>query len=465
MKQITVTDVTLCKMSAERGDTFSFREKMNAAKTLERIGIDRLCLPGLVSGRADEIVLRTVAESVDCTAAMYAGTTEESVAAAWNCIKNAKKPCLYLTLPVSTVQMEYQFHLKAAAMLEKIAVLCRAAKALCEDVEFCAADATRAENGFLAKCLQTAAENGANAVTVCDNNGAFLPEDWAALIGELRPLCTAALYAAPSDAFGMASACAAAAIRAGADGIRCAVGGDEAFCAVPLLQFASFYRAKGEALGISCGIDLTAVNRLTEQLGSPAAAGNAAQESSHTRETDIFDASATEDDIASAVRELGYELSETDHGKVWEEFRRVVEKKESLGTRELEAIIASTAMQVPSTYHLISYVVNSGNIITATATVALEKDGVRFDGVSIGDGPIDAVFHAIEQIIGHHYELDDFRIQAVTKGREAVGSSLIRLRADGRLYAGNGVSTDIIGACVRAYINALNKIVYEENNR
>jgi 2-isopropylmalate synthase len=100
--------------------------------------------------------------------------------------------------------------------------------------------------------------------------------------------------------------------------------------------------------------------------------------------------------------------------------------------------------------------------MTATANVTLERDGQAWSGVIVGDGPIDAAFHAIEQIIGHHYELDDFNVQAVTKGREAVGSAIIRLRADGKLYSGNGVSTDIVGACIRAYINALNKIVYEE---
>ena len=117
---------------------------------------------------------------------------------------------------------------------------------------------------------------------------------------------------------------------------------------------------------------------------------------------------------------------------------------------------------MPSTYHVISYVVNSGNVMTATANLTLERNGEKLSGVSTGDGPIDAAFHAIEQIIGHHYELDDFRIQAITKGREALSSSLIRLRDGGRLYSGNGISTDIVGACIRAYINALNKIVYEE---
>ena len=167
-------------------------------------------------------------------------------------------------------------------------------------------------------------------------------------------------------------------------------------------------------------------------------------------------------DIASAVAALGYELSDEDVGKVYQEFRRVIRKRGSLASAELEAIIATAAMQVPSTFHVVNYVVNSGNVLTATANITLEKNGETLAGVSMGDGPIDAAFHAIESIIGHHYELDDFQIGAVTKGREAVGNALVRLRSGGKLYSGNGVSTDIIGASIRAYINALNKIVYEE---
>ena len=82
----------------------------------------------------------------------------------------------------------------------------------------------------------------------------------------------------------------------------------------------------------------------------------------------------------------------------------------------------------------------------------------------MGDGPIDAAFMAIEQITGRHYELDDFQVQAVTEGREAMGSTLVKLRSNGKLYSGNGISTDIIGSSIRAYVNALNKIVYEESH-
>ena len=167
-------------------------------------------------------------------------------------------------------------------------------------------------------------------------------------------------------------------------------------------------------------------------------------------------------DVSNIIKNLGYELSDSDVGKVYEEFKKVTAKKETIDNKELEAIIASTAMQVPSTYHLVNYVVNSGNIIPATANVTLEKDGEKISGVSTGDGPIDAAFHAIEQVIGHHYELDDFQIHSVTEGREATGSALVKLRANGKLYSGNGVSTDIIGASIRAYINAINKIIFEE---
>ena len=110
-----------------------------------------------------------------------------------------------------------------------------------------------------------------------------------------------------------------------------------------------------------------------------------------------------------------------------------------------------------------SFVVNSGNIINPTANIILEKQGKNYTGLSSGDGPIDAALRALEQIVGHHYELDDFQIQSVTEGREAMGEALIKLRCDGTLYSGRGISTDIIGATIRAYLNALNKIVYGEN--
>ena len=108
--------------------------------------------------------------------------------------------------------------------------------------------------------------------------------------------------------------------------------------------------------------------------------------------------------------------------------------------------------------------VTTGNVLDIVAHVKLKRSGELLDGLSLGDGPIDAAFLAIEKITGRHFELDDFQIQAITEGREAMGQSIVKLRSDGHVYAGVGVSTDIIGSGIEAYINALNKIVYEEEN-
>ena len=109
-----------------------------------------------------------------------------------------------------------------------------------------------------------------------------------------------------------------------------------------------------------------------------------------------------------------------------------------------------------------TFVINSGNTIASTAHVRLKKDGQILNGVCLGDGPIDAAFLAIESITGRHYELDDFQLQAVTEGREAMGQTIVRLRSGGKLYSGRGISTDIVNAGINAYLSALNKIVYEE---
>ena len=168
--------------------------------------------------------------------------------------------------------------------------------------------------------------------------------------------------------------------------------------------------------------------------------------------------------ILKAVEQLGYDLSDEDRPKVVEAFRRIAAKKEQVSIRELDAIVASAAMQVPATYRLDTYVINSGNTISSSAHMRLIKDEQVLEGVCIGDGPIDAAFLAIEQITGRHYELDDFQLQAVTEGREAMGQTIVRLRSGGKLYSGRGISTDIVCAGINAYLSALNKIVYEEES-
>ncbi|MBR5767388.1 MAG: hypothetical protein IKX86_01745, partial [Clostridia bacterium] len=178
----------------------------------------------------------------------------------------------------------------------------------------------------------------------------------------------------------------------------------------------------------------------------------------------MLDPTSSLSDVAMAVEKLGYSLSDDDIGKVHSAIGTITDKKGTIGATELEALIASYAMQAVSTYHLVGFNANCSNMTLSMAHIVLSRGDEKLDGVAAGDGPIDASFRAIEQIIGYHYELDDFQIRAVTEGREALGEALVRLRNGGKLYSGVGISTDIVGSSIRAYVNALNKIVAEENN-
>lgn len=457
MKKIVVSDVTL-KVVGEKDISLTFRERLSIAEKLDLLQVDAIELPALINSKENEVIYRTIASTVkNAVVKIPVGDSVESLKAAAECVKNATKLCLQVVMPVSTVQMEYFYHLKAPLMQTKIEELVKAAKEVNECVEFVALDAFRAEEGFVKSCAKLAFDAGATAITVSDDAGEALPEDYEKIVKAIKSVCDIKVYVQPSNALSMAAACAVQAIKAGADGVKTSVCGEN----LSLSVVSDIMRSKKFDFNANCNVDATNVKTISSIINGIAC--NDKQEEDGVKfEIGVFDNNTTMNDVSTAVKQLGYELSDADVGKVYEEFKKLTSKKESIDVKELEALIASTAMQVPSTYHLVNYVVNSGNIIPATANVTLERDGEKFTGVSTGDGPIDAAFHAIEQVIGHHYELDDFQVHAVTKGRGAVGSSIIRLRANGKLYPGNGVSTDIVGACIRAYINALNKIVYED---
>lgn len=461
MKKIYVSDFTLRSSYTEKKE-LTFRERLNIASRLDDCGIDAIELPLLNGDKENDVIYKTVAKSVENSKiCIPVGDSDVTVESAWECIKDAVNPCLQVVLPVSTVQMEYVYHVKSAKLFDMLSKLCNKARSLCSNVEFVALDASRADNEFLVNCCKIAKENGAGSVTLCDDSGVFFPEDFADLVKKVKSNCDIEVFIQPSDTLRLAAASFVEAVKAGADGIKIS----ECGAYLNAHTLADIFRAKSESMCAFSTLDSTKIGNLTDDIYVRCEARSESKKFSVMENGDIetVNYDCTLSDLTVAVKELGYELSDEDNAKVFEAFKRVAEKKNKIDVKELEAIVASVAMQVPATYHLVNYVVNSGNIITATANVTLQKDGQMLSGVSTGDGPIDAAFHAIEQIIGHHYELDDFQVQAVTKGREAVGSSVIRLRADGKLYSGNGISTDIVGACIRAYVNALNKIVYEEN--
>lgn len=467
MRKISFVDVTLRECS-RCGIALTFKEKIEIAKLLDEVRADVVETPPITDGKLDSLFLRTISPLLkNSVLSCPAGFSLEEVENAARAVSGARKPRLLVSLPVSITQMEYALHKKPGEILELVALLTSRCASLCREVEFSAGDAFGAEPEYLRRAVETAVDNGAKVISVSDAEGSALPEEFASLIGGLYSavpkLAGATLGAECGNALDMANACVFSAVKAGATQIKACAHGKFS----PSLK--SAVRAvtlKGHVLGAYCGVDSTRIIRATNKIRS-IADYISKKETSFDNVLEAPSARVLLDDAADASKVdqaasvLGYELSPEDSGKVFEAFKRISVKKQ-VGAKELEAIIASVSRQVPPTYKLQSYVINTGNVISSTANIVLEKGARTLRAVHMGDGPIDAAFLAIEQIIGRHYELDDFQIQAVTEGREAAGEALVKLRSSGKLYSGRGISTDIVGASVIAYINALNKIVYEE---
>lgn len=461
MKKISIADITLKTLSEDRAVSLLFREKAAIANCADAIGVDAVELPAVNSVREDSIIYKTIAKNIkNATLVIPVGFSVEDVAVAWECIKDAEKPCLQVELPVSTIQMEYTYHLKQAKMLEKIAELTKAAKALCDNVEFSALDATRADVEFLISAVNEAVENGAGIVTVCDNAGASTPDEIAELVSRLKETTCVPVYVQVSDRINMAVASAFTSIAKGADGLKCAMVGKDVLLAG---EISDAMRACAAQIKAEIKLDSTKIHANIDDIISDI--NNEAYESENetsSAKNILFDSDVTIAQVAAAAAALGYDLSDSDIGNVHKGLKRVCDRKGTAGSKEFEALIASFAMQAPSTYHFETYTTTSSNVSGSMSQVTLKCNNEIIRGVSNGDGPIDSAFRAIEQCVGHHYELDDFQVQAVTEGKEALGSALVRLRNNGKLYSGNGTSTDIVSASIRAYINALNKIVFEE---
>lgn len=461
MKKINVTDITLKKLSEEREIALLFREKTAIAVCADSLGADAVELAAVKNLREDTIIYKTIAQNIqNAVLAIPAGFSAEDIDAAWECIKDAKKPRLQIEVPVSTVQMEYTYHIKSDKMLVKIAELTKKAKELCNDVEFVALDATRADEDFLIAAAKEAEANGAGVITVCDDAGASLPKQIAAMVEKVKAAVNALVYVQVSDRINMGVAAAVAAISTGADGIKCAMSGKDVLLTG---EISDAIKACSAEIGAEISLDNTKIHASVDDMIANINHQAYETEAAVSEKKNILlDSDSTITQVAQAAQVLGYDLSDSDCGNVHKALMQVCEKKSEVGAKEFEALIASSAMQAPSTYHLESYTTNSSNLTTSMSQVILSCNGESMCGVSTGDGPIDSAFRAIEQCIGHHYELDDFQVQAVTEGKEALGSSIVKLRNNGKLYSGNGISTDIVAASIRAYINALNKIVFEE---
>ena len=296
----------------------------------------------------------------------------------------------------------------------------------------------------------------------------MLPDEFGVFIDDLYEnvpeLRNVTLGVSCSNELAMADACAIAAIKHGAREIKAAA---YQLDKISLPHISRLLASKGDSCGVTCSVRTVEMNRIIRQITWMCQTSRSKNSPFDNGVQDLVDdvALTSHDNMTAvlkAVEKLGYDLSEEDGAQVWKAFQNIAARKDVISSKELDTIVASAAMQVSASYVLNSYSITANNTSSSMAHMKLERDGQTLEGIAMGDGPVDAAFLALENIIGCHYELDDFQIRSVTEGREAMGETVIKLRSNGKLYSGRGISTDIVGSSIQAYISALNKIVYEE---
>ena len=471
MKDVRVCDVTMKQFARSNAFSLSFKEKLETAKLLDRLGASVIEIEGIERAKADSLLIKSIASiAKNSMLAVPVALGGENLELTWKSLAEAKSARLQVEASVSPAQIEYIYRKKAAAMAQSIVDTIKMCAEKTSTVEFVAIDAGRSDMDYLEDVIAQAIEAGATTVTVCDTAGKMLPGEFAQFIRDLYQavpaLANVALGVSCSDDLAMADACVIAAVMEGAGEIKTA---SYALNVASTEKIAKILSAKQDACQATCSVRTTEIDRITAQIARICEGGEAkgaalSAAAIQSDETMVLTVHDSQEQVMACVEKLGYDLSAEDALAVYVAFVRIASKKEKVGSLELDAIVASAALQVPPTYVLDSYVINASNIATASAHVKMAKNGEMIESIVLGDGPIDAAFHAIEKIIGRRYELDGFQIQAVTEGQEAMGEAVIKLVSDGKVYSGRGISTDIIGSSIHAYINALNKIVYEEQN-
>lgn len=469
MNTIKVCDSTVRKLSTGKDVSLSFKEKLEVAKLLDKLCVDVIELDEIRNSKVDSLLIKSVVTAVKnslIAVPVALGSDPAPTAAA---LSEAKNYRLQVVAPGSSVRMEYVYHKKSAAILEMVKSTVAECAKYTDDVELLIDDATRGDMAVISDLTKTAIEMGAKTVTFCDDAGTMLPEEFAAFLEDrlkANPELSGITWGVScSDELSMADACVIAALCHGAGEIKASA---YPVNTASLENVCRVIAGKGESFNVRTNVATSSMKRtvglinrfcVTPDNSKSAFGFTGTVETSDER----LSSHDSKEAVIQVVEKLGYSLNDEDSEKVYEAFVKLAGKKETVTTKELDAIVATAAMQVPAKYTLEDYIANTGNAITSMAHVKLRTKDDVLEGISLGDGPIDAAFLAIEQITGRHYDLDDFQIKAVTEGKEAAAETIVKLLANGKVYSGRGLSTDIIGASVRAYLNAVNKVIYEED--
>jgi 2-isopropylmalate synthase len=503
-EKVLIFDTTLRDGEQSPGASLSIAEKLEIAQQLAVLGVDIIEAGFPVSSPTQFEATKLVAEQVTGpTIAGLARANEGDIDAAGKAIAPAKKKRIHTFIATSPIHMQYKLKKSSDEVLKMAVNAVKCAKGYVDDVEFSPEDACRSEMSFLIEVLAAVIEAGATTLNIPDTVGYILPYEYGQIIARLKSdvpgidKCIISTHC--HNDLGMAVANSLAGVRNGARQIECAVNGmgeragNAALEEVVMgIRTRPDFFATQSAGGLTTNINTKEIFRTSQlvsqltgfviQPNKAIVGANAFAHESGVHVDGILKERTTYEIMTAEsiglvgsrmvlgrhtgrhgfvdrCKQLGFKLNKQETEHAYSRFLEIADKKKEVFDEDVAAIINEEIHVVEHVYELQYLHVASGTGTLPTASVKMKIKDETKQAAACGDGPVDAAYEAIREATGLSPKLENYTIRAITSGKEALGEATVRIAEDGRTFIGRGISTDIIEASAKAYVDAINRMV------
>jgi 2-isopropylmalate synthase len=499
-------DTTLRDGEQSPGATMNLQEKLALARQMEKLGVDVIEAGFPASSPGDFEAVNTIAAQVrGLQVAGLARCLEEDIDRCWEAVKVGENPRIHIFLSTSPLHMEHKLRKSPEDVIRMVEDGVRRCASYTDNVEFSAEDASRSDRDFLCRVVETAIKAGARVINLPDTVGYAQPEEFAALVRyviENTPQSDKAVFSVHChDDLGLGVANTLAALRVGARQAEVTLNGigeragnaslEEVAMALSVRRdcYGLTHNIVTEQLYPSCRMlsmtigrpipghkaivgenafahesgvhqDGMLKNRETYEIMTPQSVGRAGSSL-------VIGKHSGRNAVRSRFESMGFKLEETELNVLFEAVKKLADRKKTLHDDDLRALVQEEIYRMPDRYRLRHVSVQSSDAggVPPTAAVIMDVDGQEKSGAGFGAGPVDALFNVIADIVGRETELEQYSINAITGGTDALGEVTVRLNAGDCTATGRGAHPDILVASARAYVNALNSLAKLETER
>jgi 2-isopropylmalate synthase len=499
MEKVIIFDTTLRDGEQAAGGTLNIQEKLEIARQLEKLKVDVIEAGFPISSPGDFEAVKLISKEV--RGAVICGLSHanpQAVDRAWEAVKEAAHPRIHIFLSSSDIHLLHQLKKTRDEILQSSRDMVARAKKYTEDIEFSPMDASRTDPQYLYQILEAVIAAGASTVNIPDTVGYAIPDEWAKRIAgifkNVPNIHQAIVSVHCHNDLGLAVANSLAAVLKGARQVECTINGiGERAGNASLEEIVMAIRTRKDFFNLSTDIDtphIYSTSRLVSELtgfivqpNKAIVGGNAFRPQSGIHQDGVIklpityeimdpkDVGITASSLVlgklsgrhafkERLAELGYTMDEDDLNRSFQAFKELAEKKKEVTDKDIQTVVAQQKRNMADAYHLEMVQVSCGNGMPTAAVRLRDPEGKVLADASLGTGPVDAVYKAINRIVCVPNKLTEFTVNSVTEGIDAQGEVLIRIESDGITYTGRGADTDIIVASARAYMNALNRMLF-----